>query len=421
MITGELSVQVHGRPVARLREHDSGRRGYDLEYLPSAGQEDFIGLTLIDVKTGRYTGFQDVPPVLLQNLPEGALLELVREYFGKTLNLATDFDLLRVIGPHLSGRLTVGEHADEPRHVKLDELIAARGTSDLFQTYVQWLGLRGAGISGMQPKFTSRLDNRATATLGDVIVKFRPFGGGAGGRDYPGLAVNEYFCLRAAAHAGIAVPDFTLSQDGEMLIIYRFDLPSDAPALGFEDACSLAEVAPKYRYHGSYEEMYELLLRWLPVQQRAAAVEDLFRLLLLNVVIGNGDAHRRNHGILYSSLTDIRLAPVYDLVSTLFYLPDDLPALKLIDATAAKAWPDAAQLLRFGHAVLGLTPSRMRDLADTVLEAVGRAAAELEEYAAQGPAAARPLISGGAAGIPLPELWRRRVDLFAERPGPSAG
>lgn len=403
-----IEIAVHDRAIARLVEHDGGYGGYDLEYLPEAGSDDFIGLALLDVEDGDYTGYQQVPAALLQNLPEGALLALIRESFGKSLNLATDFDLLRAIGPQLRGRVTIKGPSSERGELTIGEILAQRGSAEFYRSCVERLGLSGAGVSGVQPKFTARVDNRATAVVDDVIVKFRPFDGSLSGaidRDYPGLAVNEYYALKAAAFAGIDTATAQLSEDGEMLIVQRFDLPWEAPALGFDDACSLSELAPDHRYQGSYQELYELLLTWLTGADRVAATESLYRLLVLNVILGNGDAHRKNHGVVYSSRADIRLAPAYDILSTIPYIPDDTMALALADDTPSKAWPDVADLQRFGRTVLGFTPARVRANADQVRNAVDRAAGELAQYVADGPVAARALRT-------LPALWRSRIDAY---------
>lgn len=35
--------------------------------------------------------------------------------------------------------------------------------------------------------------------------------------DFPQLAANEYFCMRAALHCGLQVPELQLSQQGRFL------------------------------------------------------------------------------------------------------------------------------------------------------------------------------------------------------------
>lgn len=93
----------------------------------------------------------------------------------------------------------------------------------------------GAGIAGVQPKIM--VPDRATVPMPSLIVK-------AAGPSYPGLAANEYLCLSAARKAGIATPEFALSNDGQLLVLDRFDLihrnDGSIERLGFEDIAALA-------------------------------------------------------------------------------------------------------------------------------------------------------------------------------------
>jgi serine/threonine-protein kinase HipA len=41
--------------------------------------------------------------------------------------------------------------------------------------------------------------------------------------------------------------------------------------------------------------------------------------MIFNLIIGNHDAHAKNFSLLYMSDSSVRLAPLYDLVSTVFY------------------------------------------------------------------------------------------------------
>jgi serine/threonine-protein kinase HipA len=49
------------------------------------------------------------------------------------------------------------------------------------------------------------------------------------------------------------------------------------------------------------------------------------------VIVGNGDAHLKNFGLLYThpATADCHMAPAYDIVNTTAYLPDDALALTL--------------------------------------------------------------------------------------------
>ena len=85
----------------------------------------------------------------------------------------------------------------------------------------------------MQPKIM--VPDRPTVPIPTLIVK-------TASDAYPGLAANEFLCLRAARRAQIDVPGSELSHDGMMLVLDRFDLKEDGTRLGFEDVAAL--IAP---------------------------------------------------------------------------------------------------------------------------------------------------------------------------------
>jgi serine/threonine-protein kinase HipA len=73
----------------------------------------------------------------------------------------------------------------------------------------------------------------------------------------------------------------------------------------------------------------------------------LFTLIALNCAIRNGDAHLKNFGILYDEVEgEAHAAPVYDLVTTSVYMPQDRMALTL---NGTNQWPSTSDLLRFGE------------------------------------------------------------------------
>jgi serine/threonine-protein kinase HipA len=49
------------------------------------------------------------------------------------------------------------------------------------------------------------------------------------------------------------------------------------------------------------------------------AVESLFRATVLNLIIGNGDAHAKNFSLLHTPTGSVRLAPLYDVMSSRIY------------------------------------------------------------------------------------------------------
>lgn len=48
-------------------------------------------------------------------------------------------------------------------------------------------------------------------------------------------------------------------------------------------------------------------------------MRELLRAIIFNLSIGNNDAHAKNYSLLYGREGKARLAPLYDLVSTIYY------------------------------------------------------------------------------------------------------
>jgi serine/threonine-protein kinase HipA len=100
-----------------------------------------------------------------------------------------------------------------------------------------------------------------------------------------------------------------------------------------------------------------------------------FRSLVLSVAVRNGDAHRKNFGVVYDDPTGtVSLAPAFDIVTTSVYLPDDCLALTL---DGSKRWPDAKRLVRFGRQRCQLTEAAAKTIVAEVLDGVARIARDL--------------------------------------------
>ncbi|SFB83952.1 HipA-like N-terminal domain-containing protein [Marinospirillum celere] len=183
----------------------------------------------------------------------------------------------------------------------------------------------------------------------------------AWGDDYPQLALNEYYCMRVLETAGVIVPEFYLSDDDRLFIMKRFDLGGQGQTLGFEDLCVLQGkqlVSPQFK---------------------AAALEQLFKMLVLNNRLQNGDAHLKNFGVLYDDAQSIRLAPAFDVVSTTAYIREDVSALTLM---GSRKWWDKKHLLRFGVQVCDLSASQAEKLYGECEQALLRVGSELRKQLA---------------------------------------
>lgn len=233
-----------------------------------------------------------------------------------------------------------------------------------------------SGVSGVQPKMLLQIENKSSLTTEEYIVK-------SWGAEYSELAFNEFFCMEAARFAGLPVPEYTLSDNRSMFIMKRFDLKPDGGYLGFEDSCVLLGKGTEDKYHASYEELAKTLKANTAPEKRRDTLHTLFKALVLNHMLRNGDAHLKNYAVLYDrDYTDAQLSPIYDVVCTTVYLPQDLPALTL---GGGKLWWKKKTYLGFGKQTCKLTSSEMETIFDECAEAVAKAAEAMLVYADEHP------------------------------------
>lgn len=68
------------------------------------------------------------------------------------------------------------------------------------------------------------------------------------------------------------------------------------------------------KYHGSYKLTADLLQDQLGLLR--PELEMFFCQVAFSILMRDGDAHLKNFGVLYCSETDIRLAPMFDVLTT---------------------------------------------------------------------------------------------------------
>src|SRR5690606_19010049 len=96
--------------------------------------------------------------------------------------------------------------------------------------------------------------------------------------------------------------------------------------------------------------------------------------------------HLKNFGVLYEDPTHpVRLAPVYDVCSTLPYLSQDQIALSL---DGRRAFPSAASLMRFGRVTCGLNRRQVQTVFQEIRDAISATLPDLRDYCDRDPASA---------------------------------
>jgi serine/threonine-protein kinase HipA len=356
-----LDVAVNGRSSGRLAHAST----YTFDYQTDDAHQPGVSL-LMPPSALHFDGGGALFPVMDMNLPEGYLFMQIRALFPK--QSISPMHLLALMGDNGIGRLGYRLPGSVPPAsrgvVSRAELLSDGNGPALFQALMGAYLSTGAGISGVQPKIM--VPDRVTVPVPTLIVKM------AADR-YPGLSANEFLCLSAARAAQIEVAPFDLSQDGSLLVIDRFDIAPDGTRLGFEDAAALMgqrvrDTLSDRKYHGSYERMAQAFkLINLP----GAELARFFEQVAFMVMVRNGDGHLKNFGVLYTTDGDVRLAPMFDVVTTSIYtyqryeggpaLEDHTMALKLFAGPkASKVYPLPHELVDFGRRVCGVAdPARV--------------------------------------------------------------
>lgn len=273
-----------------------------------------------------------LPPFFSNLLPEGHL----RQYLAARGDIHPDreFFLIWLLGADLPGAI-------EMRSPDGAAPLPERGTPSSADAETPPFRF---SLAGVQLKFSALMETSKGLTLpvagvgGDWIVKLPS-------PRFEAVPENEYAMMTLARALGIDVPDVRLvatsaiaglPQDlpevfGRSLAVRRFDRPRPGARVHIEDFAQVFGVYPENKYrHASYGTLARVL--WLEAGE--AAVREYTRRLVFNTLIGNADAHLKNWSLIYPDRRTPALAPAYDLVATIPYLPADRLALSLGGARA---------------------------------------------------------------------------------------
>ena len=174
-------------------------------------------------------------------------------------------------------------------------------------------------IQGVQPKLSAVLNTRKNGfefvdTGGRYILKPQ-------NPQYRSLPENEDLSMRLAGAAGIPVPlhGMVYSKDGSMTyFIRRFDR-SGKKKIAVEDFSQLMGLSRDTKYDSSMEKIARVIDEYCTFP----AIEKikLFRLTLVNFLIGNEDMHVKNFSLMTRE-GKTELTPAYDLLNTSIVLSD---------------------------------------------------------------------------------------------------
>src|SRR5574344_2488268 len=359
--TNSLKVFVNKNQNGLLSfENDS----YIFNYENSA--KDVVSVTM-PLRSASYIS-KKLHPIFDMNMPEGALKESIKNHFSK-IETMDDFNMLKTIGPYMLGRVKFEEIKEQKDDLKLDDILNSK-KDNLFDELLDRFAIK-SGVSGVQPKLLLKAFDKTTMKFENYIVK-------SWEDDYPNLALNEYFCMKACSYAKLPTPEFYISDDFKMFVMKRFDILEDGTYLGFEDMCVLTARGVENKYDGSYEECARVIKDIISPQYKKESLKIFFKSLVMNHFLKNGDAHLKNYGILYKNdFNNSFLAPIYDVITTKVYIKNDIPALRLSDG---KLWWKEKTYKNFAKLSCNLTNVEYETIMDECIESIRLTKNEILEF-----------------------------------------
>jgi serine/threonine-protein kinase HipA len=395
-MAGGLAVWLYGSKVAQI---DQQRGRLRLAYTEEALGQYELGVPLLSLSLplSRQRFTHDVVGAFLDGLlPEGEARRAVARDVGVT-SIDT-YGLIRAIGRDCAGALVIqpDEQSAPPRPTTLTA--EPLGPAELAELVANLrsapLGVGGRvriSLAGVQEKLVlTRMPDGTwgrpvDGTPSTHILKPEVAG-------FEGTVENEAFCMRLALHLGlpVAAVETTRVNGRKLIVVERYDRvvhpDGSVERLHQEDFCQAVGAPPERKYEQDGGPSLRQIAGILQAVAGRDGVEEMLRAVVLNVLIGNGDAHAKNLSLLHYPAGSMRLAPLYDLMSTISYGDERLAMY--IDGAALMRLVTAGQVV--SEAVRwGVTQRRAERVVTEILDqlpaAVARAAEEVPEVPGQIP------------------------------------
>lgn len=372
-----LDVQVLGRKAGTLRRLADE---YMFQYDAGVERDHFVSLAM-PVRMQPWVWPRDLHPCFRQNLPEGFLLSVIQEDFGRLLD-GTDLSVLAVVGSASIGRVTVtlrGQAATTP----LDEFdVAGVLHGDNTQAHFAELvrNYARAAISGAVPKFlapealvdaeTEAMVQTAAAGLGKTSMRTGRYIVKGSDDRTPCLGFNEYYSMRLIERvSAFPVARTIMSDDGRVLLVERFDVDENGvPVRGVEDLCGLLGLAPNEKYSPSTEQVVKAARAYFTNERWSENARRLAWLILSTYVVRNADCHAKNIALMYTDARDVEFTPAFDMVTTQAYplYASNPPALTI---DGRRSWAPGNTLSRFFATRLNIPPKEYARMVEALCDA----------------------------------------------------
>ena len=358
-----IKIKLKDKHIANFTQDN---KSYLIDYV-DIEIKNSITLSLPNTKKF-YTYNYRFPPYFETFLPEGYLYEIFKNLLTKEYGYIDDYLIFSKLASNIKNRISF-----ESDFEKLDfdifnlDTILENDTQDTFTKLLNTFLDKNA-ISGVQPKTIALLKDKETMYYKEYIIK-------TWGDEYPQLALNEYFCLKALEKANIVIPNIQLSKNNRFLIVENF-IYSDNEVLGFEEILSLMDKNRVNKYDGSYEQVAKILYQF--TTNKKESLTEYFKVVVMNYLLKNGDAHLKNFGLLFKKdFSSIFFSPAYDVVNTTSYIFKDKPALMM---NGKKVWYGKDELLEFGVKSCLLSKKEVNKLYNDCIKALKYIIIEIQNY-----------------------------------------
>ena len=330
------------------------------------------------VRTESYGWDDTLHPIFQMNLPEGYLLQVLQEQFGPQIT-GSPMALLSVVGRNMVGRIQVaapGANLEEPAQpIEVAELLQGDNSEEAFAALVRQHAT--SGVSGVVPKFLDAQLEPAPRHNKTTLLTRRHIIKGSNGR-LPYVSLNEHLCMQVAMKV-LPAATTELSADGQALVVHRFDVDDGGlPRFGLEDFCVLLGMRPASKYDATWERIAKAVRDHVPGPAQLEVFNRLATTLLLTYALRNSDCHAKNVALLYSTRADVRLAPVYDMITTVVYpgYQKNPPGLSFM---GKKTWTPGKNLERFIAGTFGVAARIQAGIVEAISDAVSDTAPRVRE------------------------------------------
>ena len=347
-----LNVYLHRQLVGKLIQDDDGQMvfDYDQDWLNNPGA---IAISQsLPLQEQRFTR-KECRGFFAGILPEEEQRVLIAKNLG--VSKANDFKLLEQIGGECAGAITFipadeDLPADDYRYRTLSECELFNILEKLpFKPLMAGEDDVRLSLAGAQDKIAVYVhENNISIPLGGApsthIIK-------PAIKRFEGLVFNEAFCMKLAKLVNLQVADVQIKQAKNIhyLLVERYDRRSNKNGnilrIHQEDFCQALGIASEMKYQNEGGPRLQDCFNILRQSSTRPALDLVWLLeaVIFNWLIGNHDAHGKNFSLLYveknrerydtnvpvgnSKNRDIGVqasagtyfAPLYDLVSTVYY------------------------------------------------------------------------------------------------------